>query len=99
MTDWTPDVAVISLEHQTILDLIRLYKREMAYHQSVILALQLLANSGHAALANQFVDQIKALSEATPPTDEDVPFRPVESALMDGRDYLPSLQSVLSKYL
>ena len=103
MTDWIPEVAVISPERQTILDLIQLCKREMAYHRHVMTALNELANTGHSALSLQFADRIAqetvGSSGATAPTHEDFLFRPVVSDLMHGREYLQSLQAVLSKQL
>lgn len=99
MNEWIPPIAIIPPDRQVILDLIKLCKKEMAYRRAVVQTLQLLANTGRSSLANQFADQIKALSEATPPTDEDVLFRPVESALNGGQEYLQGLQAVLSKLL
>src|SRR5882672_1045827 len=101
MTDWFPEVAVISPERQVILDLIKLCKREMVYHSSVILALQALAHSGSSALsalAIQFSEKVKE-QEATVQKSVDVLFRPSESALVRGEEYLQSLQTAVSKQL
>jgi len=97
MTEWTPGVAVISPERQTILDLIQLCKKEMTYHRSVVLALQELSSTGRSALSIQFAEKVKE-HEATVQHDVEVLFRQPVSALMSGEAYLQSLRGVLSKH-
>jgi hypothetical protein len=98
MTEWFPDVAVISPDRQVILDLIKLCKREMAYRSSVILTLQELGNTGHSDLAIQISEKVKE-QEATAQLSVDVLFRRSESALVRGEEYLQILQDAVSKQL
>ena len=102
MTDWIPDTAVITPDRQVILDLIELLKREMIYHDSVVLTLQELAHSGRpesAQLAIEMAEKIKEQQEATSHLHVTALFRPSVSALMRGEEYLQHLQAVISKKL
>lgn len=98
MTDWIPEISVADPERTLILDLIRLCKKELVYHRSVITALQTLANSGNSAVALQFADGIQGAQDTVRP-DVDVLFRRSESALMRGEEYRHILQALVSKLI
>lgn len=97
MSDWIPEVSVMSEDRAVILQLIQLCKREMTYHRATIQALQILANRGQSALAIQIADAIQA-GQGTVRQDVDVLFRGIESALTRGQAYLRILQELLSKH-
>lgn len=97
MTDWIPEVSVMSEEYDLLMQLIRLCKREMAHNQATTLVLQMLGCQGKSALSLQLADAIKA-EMATVQRSVDVSFRPLESALTRGEDYRSALREFLQKY-
>jgi hypothetical protein len=97
MVDWLPEVAFISPERRAVLDLIRLCKREMAYHRASVQVLQALGQHTYSTLATKIVAAIR--SEAVSQEESDVIFRSVEPDLARGRDYASGLQEILSRYL
>jgi hypothetical protein len=96
MTDWIPKESVLTEERYLLLELIKLYKREHAYHGAMIGALQMASHQGGLACA----DLLLALKEDQMDAAEnhaDTLFRPLVLALMSGHDYLTPLREFVQR--
>lgn len=79
-----------------LLEFVHLYRREKAYHDAVVLVLQMLAHSGNSQSMIGLVDLIRE-NQAPCLRLRDELFQPLENAISEGSDYQPLLRSVVDR--
>ncbi|MBZ5584733.1 MAG: hypothetical protein LAQ30_21480 [Acidobacteriia bacterium] len=95
MTGWIPPVSVMSEERDAILQLVKLCKRYQVGLLAANAAIQFVAQENfQIGLALQATkNHLKAGLEE----EVNIEFRQIESALLEGSEYLPALQELLCR--
>jgi|HubBroStandDraft_6_1064221.scaffolds.fasta_scaffold1421619_1 hypothetical protein len=97
MTDWAPRVSIMSEERDTLLQLIKLCKRYQVGLLATNEAVRRLTQGNlQAGLALQ---EMKNNLKANLEEEVDIEFRQIETALIDGSEFLPALQELLKRRL
>jgi hypothetical protein len=96
MTEWTPQVAVMTKERDSILQLVRLCKRYQARSRAATTALGLLPPKYLPLL--ELILALKQELLVSSEQEAEIEYREVEYALLGGTDYLPALQELLDRH-
>ena len=87
----------MSEEQELLLQVLRRYKAERAYHQAVTLTLQMLGQTpAQSSIAVRIEADIRD-NESSCSGDVDVRFRDIESQLLSGRDLRTVLRSLAER--
>jgi hypothetical protein len=95
MTGWIPPISVMSEERDTILRLVKLCKRYQVGLFAANAAIQFMAQENFQAGLD--LQAMKNRLKAGLEEEVDIEFRQIESALLEGNEYLPALQELLSR--
>jgi len=95
MTQWTPEVSVLSEERDAILQLVRLCKLYQTRAQARATALSLSAREFPGPVAH--IRERERSFLVSLEEEVEIEYRAIESAILHGTDYVPELQKLLDR--